>query len=182
MGQLWRFRDIILDRPVQSCSFLIVCRTTGPKPLPKRALHIVRSRAYSFKWEHPLLSLRSSSNFLRILPRLPFTSIPPFIFPSITCSRRQFLRKMWPIQFAFRLLISPRIFLCSLTLCNTHFFIFHMIGTTDILHPSPAPHFKTFHVFLIYRSCIMINLLATWNKSFIERPVLTQNAEIFSSL
>ena len=28
---------------------LVVCLTTGPKPLPKRALHIVRSRASSFK-------------------------------------------------------------------------------------------------------------------------------------
>jgi hypothetical protein len=28
---------------------LIVCLTTGPKPLPKRALHIVQSRAFSFK-------------------------------------------------------------------------------------------------------------------------------------
>ena len=28
---------------------LAVCLTTGPKPLPKRALHIVRSRASSFK-------------------------------------------------------------------------------------------------------------------------------------
>ena len=27
----------------------VVCLTTGPKPLPKRALHIVRSRASSFK-------------------------------------------------------------------------------------------------------------------------------------
>jgi len=35
---------------------LVVCPTTGPKPLPKRALHIVRSRASSFKWEYPLLS------------------------------------------------------------------------------------------------------------------------------
>jgi len=25
-----------------------------------------------------------------------------------------------------------------------------MIGPTDLLHPSPAPHFKTFQVFLIY--------------------------------
>ena len=84
----------------------VVCLTTGPKPLPKRALHIVRSRASSFKWEYHLLSLRSSSNFLRLLPRLPDTSIPPFIFPSITGCRRQFLRRMWPIQFAFRLRIS----------------------------------------------------------------------------
>ena len=99
-----------------------VCLTTGPKPLPKRALHIVRSRASSFKWEHPLLSLGSSSGFLRLHPRLPVTSIPPFIFPSITCCSRQFLRKMWPIQLVFRLLISCRIFLCSLILSNTSSF------------------------------------------------------------
>ena len=66
--------------------------TTGPKPPPKRCLHIVRSRASSFKWEYPLLSLRSSSSFLRLLPRLLATSISPFIIPSITCFRRQFLR------------------------------------------------------------------------------------------
>jgi hypothetical protein len=57
---------------------LIVCLTTGTKPLPKRALHIVRFRASSFKWQYPLLSLMSSSSFLRLLPRLPVTSIPPF--------------------------------------------------------------------------------------------------------
>jgi len=98
---------------------LVVCLTTGPKPLPKRALHIVRSRASSFKWEQPLLSLRSSISFLRLLPCLPVASIPPCIFPSVTRCRRQFRRKMWPIQFAFRLRISCRIFLCSLTLSNT---------------------------------------------------------------
>jgi len=73
---------------------LVVCLTTGPKPLPKRALHIVRSRASSFKWEYPLLSLRSSNSFLRLIPCLPVTSIPPCIFPSITRCRRQFLRKI----------------------------------------------------------------------------------------
>ena len=67
-----------------------VCLTTGPKCLPKRFLHIVRSKASSFKWEYPLLFLRSSSSFLRLLPRLPVTSICPFIFPLITCFRRQF--------------------------------------------------------------------------------------------
>jgi hypothetical protein len=99
---------------------LVVCLTTGPKPLPKRALHIVRSRASSFKCEYPLLSLWSSTSFLRLFPCLPVTSISPFIFPLITLCRRQFLHKMWPIQLAFRLLISCRIFLCSLTLCNTY--------------------------------------------------------------
>jgi hypothetical protein len=47
---------------------LVVCLTTGPKPLPRRALHIVRSRASSFKWDYPLLSLRSSNSFLRFIP------------------------------------------------------------------------------------------------------------------
>jgi hypothetical protein len=98
---------------------LVVCLTTGPKPLRKRALHIVRSRASSFKWEYPLFSLRSSSSFLRLLPCLPVTPIPPCIFPSVTRCRMQFLRKTWPVQFAFRLRISCRIFLCSLTLSNT---------------------------------------------------------------
>jgi hypothetical protein len=59
---------------------LVVCLTTGPKPLPKRALHIVRSTASSFKWGYPLLSLSSSSSFLRLLPRLPVTYIPLLSF------------------------------------------------------------------------------------------------------
>jgi len=99
----------------------VVCLTTGPKPLPKRAVHIVRDRASSFKWEYPLLSLKSSSSFLRLLPLLPVTSTPPpsLVFPSVTRYRRKVLRKTRPIQFAFRLRISCRIFLCSLTLINT---------------------------------------------------------------
>jgi len=100
----------------------LFCLTTGPKPPPKRFLHIVRSRVSCFKWEYPLLSFSSSSSFLRLLPRLLVTSISPFIFPSITYFRMQFLRKMWPIQLAFRFLISYRIFLCSLTLSNTSSF------------------------------------------------------------
>ena len=100
----------------------VFCLSTGPKPPPKRFLHIVRSRASSFKWEYPLLSLTSSS-FWRLLPCLLVTSISPYIFPSITCFRRQFVCKMWPIQLAFHLLISCRIFLCSLTLSNTSSFL-----------------------------------------------------------
>ena len=88
----------------------VICLTTGPKPPPKRFLNIVRYRASSLKWEYPLLSLRSSNSFLRLLPHLLVTSSSPFIFPSITCFRRQFLRKMWPIQLAFRFLISCSIF------------------------------------------------------------------------
>ena len=104
-----------------SSSSSVICQMTDPKPLPKRFLHIVRTRASSFNWQCPLLSLRSSNSFLRLLPRLLFTSICPFIFPSTTCFRKQFLRKMWPIKLAFRFLISCRIFLCLLTVTLLHF-------------------------------------------------------------
>jgi hypothetical protein len=77
---------------IYSFIHLAVCLATGSKPLSKRALHIVRSRASSFRSEYPLLSLRSSSEFILLLPRLPVTSILLFIFPSVTCRRRQFLR------------------------------------------------------------------------------------------
>ena len=120
---LWSLADSLRDQNFPSRTgthdttvafiHLVVCLTTGPKPLPKRALHTVRSRASSLKWEYPLISLRSSNSFLRLLPCLPVTSIPPCIFPSITRCRRQFVRKMWPIEFAFRLRFSCRIFLCS---------------------------------------------------------------------
>jgi hypothetical protein len=96
-------RDVV--RPEGLFINLVVCLTTGPKPLAKRALSILRSRAYSFICEYPLLSLRLSRSFLHLIPRLRVTSIPPFILPSITCRRRQFLRNMWPIHLAFRFLI-----------------------------------------------------------------------------
>ena len=116
-------REELLFQRTVSFIHSVFCLTTGPKPPLKRFLHIVRSRASSFKWEYPLLSLRSSSSVLRLLPRLLVTSISLFIFPSITCFRRQFLRKMWPIQLAFRFHISCRIFLCSSTLSNTSSFL-----------------------------------------------------------
>jgi hypothetical protein len=31
-----------------------------------------------------------------------------------------------------------------------YFFISDMISPTDLFHPPPTPHFKTFQVFLIY--------------------------------
>jgi len=133
---IWHWRNLL--------SFIrsVFCLTTGPKPPPKRCLHIERSRASSFKWEYPLLSLSSSSSFLRLLPRLLATSISPFIFLSITCFRRQFLRKMWPIQLGFRFLISCRIFLCSLTLSNTSSFLTWSVHLISILlqhHISKIP-------------------------------------------
>jgi hypothetical protein len=112
---------------------LAVCLTTRPK----RALRIVRSRASSFRCEYPVLTLRSSSSFLRLLPRLPVTYPSFYVYlNNMLYSRRQFLSKMWPIQLAFRLLISCRIFLCSFTLSNTSSFLtrsVHLIFSIALL-------------------------------------------------
>jgi hypothetical protein len=113
----------------------VICLTTGPKPLPKWVLHIVLPRFSSFRLEYPLLSLSSSSSFLRHLLRLPVTFIPPFIFPSVTCCRSQFLRKMCPIKLVFRLLISCRIFFFSLTLSNTSSVLTWSVQLIFSIHP-----------------------------------------------
>ena len=78
-----------------------------------------RSSASSFNWQYLSFSLRSSSHCLHLLRRLPVFSI----FPSKACFKRQFLRKMWPIQFAFLLFIVRGIFLSSLTVCYTSSFL-----------------------------------------------------------
>ena len=111
----------------------VICLTTGPKPPPKRCLHIVRSRTFSIKWEYPFLSLKSSSSFLSLLLLLLLLTSSssssschfhlPLYLSFDNLFRRQFLRKMWPIQLVFRFLISCRIFLCSLTLSNTSSFL-----------------------------------------------------------
>ena len=103
----------------------------------------------SFNSQYLILSLKSSTSYLLILPRLPVTSILPSIYPSITCFRRQLLRKIWPIQLAFRLCTVCRIFLSSSTLRKI-FFDSRTIGPTDLLNPSTEPLFKTFQAFLIY--------------------------------
>jgi hypothetical protein len=79
--------------------------------VPKRVLHRVPSSAFSFNFQYPSFSLQSSSSCIRLLPRLPVTAILTSLVPSNTCFRRQFLCKMWPIQFAFLLFIVRRIFL-----------------------------------------------------------------------
>jgi hypothetical protein len=48
----------------------------------------------------------TSSGCLRLLPRLPVTSVASSILPSIMCFEHQFLCKMWPMQLAFLLFIA----------------------------------------------------------------------------
>ena len=84
-----------------------------------RASHTVQSSAASFNFQRPLFSLWPSCGCLRFLPRLPVTYILPSFLPPITCFRRQFLRKMWPIHLSIHTYNVYRILLSSLTLCNT---------------------------------------------------------------
>jgi len=135
--------------PIHSFMHSVVCPRIGPHPLPKRVLHRVWSSASAFIFQYPHVSLRSSSSFLHLLPFILVTSILPCIFPPITCFRMQFLCMMWPLQIASLLFIVCRTFLSSLTPCNTLLF-FHMISPTALVHPSPAPHFKTFELLSLH--------------------------------
>jgi hypothetical protein len=108
-------------------------------PIPKPVLHAVRSSASSFNFLYPLYSLRSSSSCLRLLPRLPFTSILPTIFPWITCYRRQLLRKMRQIQLTSLLLFFVRYSPPYLFVTLPHF-----ANDRFDLRPSTAPHWRHF--------------------------------------
>jgi hypothetical protein len=83
----------------------VVPLMTGPQPLPKPVLHTVWSSASSFSFLYTLLSWVYSSSCLHLLP---VTSNLPSVVPSVTCFRRQFLYKMWPIQLAFLIFTTIR--------------------------------------------------------------------------
>jgi len=97
----------------------VVCLTTGPHPLPMWVHHTVPSSATAFNFQYPLFCLISFNGCLCLLPHLPITSILCSIFPLIMHSRQQFLWKMWSIQLACLHFVVCRIFLSSLTVCNT---------------------------------------------------------------
>jgi hypothetical protein len=104
----------------------VVCLKTDLQPLPKRVLHRGRPSSSSFSFQYPVLSLRSSSSCLHLLPLLLVTSV----LPPVTCLRRHFIRKMWPIQLALQLFIIYRVSHSTLTLSNTSVFTrsFQMIS------------------------------------------------------
>jgi len=134
-------RTIILIHTSRSLSY------ARPTASSTRHLHRERSTASYFSLYYPILSLRSYSSRLRLLPRPSVTSIITSLVPSITCFRRQSESKMWTILLAFLRFIVCRIFLSSRISVT---FISHTIGQNDLLHPSPAPHLGTIQVFVIY--------------------------------
>ena len=95
----------------------------GPSPLPNRFIRNVPYNASSFNFQYFLFSLKLSIKCLcLLLLRLRFTHIPSSILPLITCFRRRFLHKMWPIQLPFFLFIVCRI-LINLTVCYSSSFL-----------------------------------------------------------
>ena len=50
------------------------------------------------------------SSIWHLVARLPNSATLPSIFPSITCCKRQFLPKIWPIHLDFLLFIAWRVF------------------------------------------------------------------------
>jgi len=160
---------------------------------PNPVLHTMRSRA-SFNFQYPLFSLTSPNICIHLLTCLPVTSILPSIFPSITCSRRQFLRKMWPIQLAFLLFIVCRIFTSCWALCNTSPFLTGSVQLIFSIHLQnhiselsryfwstfrsvqvSAPHRVIFpmkhftHDFLAFKSNFLVKKTSCWLQQLLPR-------------
>ena len=108
----------------------------------KESSRRVRSRPSSFNFEYPPFSIRSSNSCLYLLHHLSATYILPSVLHLITCFRRQFLRKLWPIQLAFSLSVVCRIFLSSFTLCNISSSFLH-----DRFNWSPSFSSSTFQYY-----------------------------------
>jgi len=99
--------------PIRPLWTLPCCRTTACSKESS-----VKTTVWCFLFQIPVPTLLLQNISLR----LPSHLSVPSIFRSMTCFRRQFLRKMWPIQFAFLGFIVCRILLQLCTPVNTPFF------------------------------------------------------------
>jgi hypothetical protein len=97
--------DVTLHHTIMH--FLLTCS----QPFPERIFQRVWSVASFFKFQSPLISLRSCSSCLNLLPHL----LVPCVFPLIICFRWQFLHKMCPIQLALFHFNICRMIFSSLT-------------------------------------------------------------------
>jgi hypothetical protein len=115
------------------------------------------SAIYCFPLQFPVSSRfpKIISSCLRLILRVPVTFSLPFISYSITCFRRQFPHKMWPIQFAFLLFTVCRIFISLLTLCNTFSSVIWSVHPTFPI--SLQQHLRTY--------CVSWNMPCHWTKS-----------------
>ena len=115
---------------ILTSSLSVICQTTGPKPLPKRFLHIVRSRASSFNWQYPFLSLRSSSSFLLLLPRLLLMYIYFFLFNRTTLQEPiRHVTKTWSV-----VLLNKKIHI----LLSQVYCVWQVVKTPTIISHNPV--------------------------------------------
>jgi hypothetical protein len=135
-------------RPENSPLARLKCRLEGNLFLDhsKLLLQGLRCSAFVFKFRFLLFPLGSASNSSRLLPRLLLPYLFSSVFPLITYSIKQSVRKVLTIQLAFFYFILFILF--ALTLCNNSFF--HMSLSNDLIRPSPLPHSKAFNLLLLY--------------------------------
>ena len=115
----------------------------------------MRFSVSSSSFWYPLIFLRTSSIWLRLLPRRSDSSVLPllsffYLFFNNVC------QKAFPTQDVTNPASLPSFYgmydIPLLLDCVLYFFILHKVGPTNLLYPSPAQHFKTVQVFLIYLS------------------------------
>jgi len=108
------------DRPKTSLRQAQSLLTTGPKRLAKPVLHRLWFKAFLFNFQYLLVSLKVSSICLHLLPPLTITFIFVLFFPSITCFRKQFLRKPLQIQFVLYVgcLFPPSLYVMLFSFCT----------------------------------------------------------------
>jgi len=107
---------------------------TGPWPLPKQVIHRVWSCASWFNFLYPFISFSSSSSCIHLVTPFSFTCILPSTFSSITCFRRQFLHRIWPIHLAYLLSIAYSNIPFSLTLCKASSFLAWFVQMISSIH------------------------------------------------
>jgi hypothetical protein len=86
---------------------VILITTTTATTTLQRVIHRVPSSAFCFKFRYLLFFLRSTGSCWHRLSRLHISSV----FPSVTCLRRQFVRKMYKTannKMQLQRLLSPR--------------------------------------------------------------------------
>ena len=86
-----------------------------------------------------------SSSCLRLLPRLKVTSVLPSLFPTVTCFRAVSTQDVTN-SFSLPSFCCMQ-YIPLLLDSKSHYLIFHTINPTDLLHLSPAAHFKTDQLF-----------------------------------
>jgi hypothetical protein len=104
----------------------------------------------------PSLSISSILSFPQVYPLAVYVSSSHsgYFYPFIYLPFIKVFQKAVPKQNVANPLSLPPFF-CRYDIpvlldSKWYFFVFHTIGPSDLLNPSPAPHFKTFQAFLIH--------------------------------